>query len=406
MKQVRNWRKLGVREVFEVLYSPVKAFKKIVEKPDFKGVVLILVLFISFAVVYRYAVYSKFFLLTETPDDDDWTESMALWASNGNLSLDDADYKVGNYSVKSSISNDKSIWMKITDIGPFDCSEDTGYEELFFWINWTHSNGTFPDSDATLRLFSVNESRYFELDLTNLISKTSGEWGNVTVNIGPQSHGWNSTNSPDWKNVTGLEFRLAWLTSANLTMQIDDLHFRKYVSSIEGAFNVSTIFSWIMDAAIEFSINWILWAGILLLVAKAFREEGGPWTTFFVIIGHVFIAAVVYTIASAALVSVLSPLNLPTKTWPPTTEAEANAVNVVFEERWYPNWAYRLYTMLHPVFIIFNMPFYFPFLREIWTMALCIVAIRLLRGITWGKAASISIVAFILRSIIRFFFGL
>jgi hypothetical protein len=28
---------LVVHEVFEVLYSPVKAFKKIIEKPDFKA---------------------------------------------------------------------------------------------------------------------------------------------------------------------------------------------------------------------------------------------------------------------------------------------------------------------------------------------------------------------------------
>ena len=392
---------MDVRGVFEILYSPVKAFKKIIEKPDFKGVLIILVLVMSFAVVEQYVIASKLLLLDPTPDNDEWTESTALWTSNVSLLIDGSDYKVGNYSVKSSVSNGTNIWMKITDIGPLDCSEDTGYKELFFWINWTHENG-IPSSNATLRLFSVNES-YFERSLTNFISNSSAEWSNSTLKIGP-NQGWNPTNSPDWQSVTGLEFRLTWLTSANLTLKIDDLHFRRYNSLLErGVFSESVI-SILISIAIAFSMNWILWSGILLLVTKVFREEAGPWTMFFVIIGHVFIVTVVYTIASAALISMLSPLNVPTKTWPPTTEAEANAVNVVFEEKWYPNWPYRLYTALH--FISFSgVTLYFPLLREVWTLVLCSIAIRILRGITWRKATSISIVAFIIRSILRFFFG-
>ena len=34
---MENAVKLVGREVFEVLYSPVKAFRKIIEKPDLKG---------------------------------------------------------------------------------------------------------------------------------------------------------------------------------------------------------------------------------------------------------------------------------------------------------------------------------------------------------------------------------
>jgi len=397
---------LGVREVFEVLYSPVKAFKKIIEKPDFKGVLLILVLFISFSVVEQYVVASKFLLLTVTPDEDDWTESTALWTSNDSPSLDETDYKagntVGNHSVKSSVFNDTSIWTKITGIESLDCSEDTGYKELFFWIKWIHENEV--PSNATLRLFSSSESSYFELDLISFLA-SSDEWSNATLKIGPDQ-GWNSANSPDWQNVMGLEFILVWQAQANLTIKIDDLRFQKYASSIEtGAFGGSII-GILMSAAVSFSMNWILWAGILLLVAKVFREELGPWTMFFVIIGYAFIATVVYTIASAAIISMLSPLNLPTKTWPPTTEAEANAVNAVFEENWYPILPYRLYAMLHPVFVISNIPFYFPFLREVWTLVLCATAIRLLRGTTWGKATSISAVALILRAILGFFFGI
>ncbi|MCW4001635.1 MAG: hypothetical protein NWE97_00385, partial [Candidatus Bathyarchaeota archaeon] len=69
---------MGVLEALEVLYSPVKAFKKIVEKPDLKGVVLVLVLVIFSMVVVEYVAASKFFLETRTPEDEDWTESEAF----------------------------------------------------------------------------------------------------------------------------------------------------------------------------------------------------------------------------------------------------------------------------------------------------------------------------------------
>ena len=385
-----------VREVFEVLYSPVKAFKKIIEKPDFKGVLLILVLVMSSAVVSRYVIASKFFMRAETPDDDDWTEpeSVSLWSSSGSLLPDDADYKVGNHSVKSSVSNGTSIWMKITDLGPFDCSGDRGYKELFFWIKWIHQNGTFP-TNATLRLFSESENEYFELNLTAFIS-SSNKWSNSTVNnatleVGPENLNWNQVNSSDWKNVTGLEFRLAWLVPANLTMKIDDLHFRRYVPFLETGVFSEVIISTLMSVAVVFLMNWIVRAGILLLTIKVFHEKGGPWTKFFIIIGHVFIVTVVYELASAALFSTLPTLNLPVKTLPAATEEEASAVNALIEKRWYPNWAY--------------WGFYLPFVREIWMAALCVIPIYLLCKIAWRKAAGISLTAFLIRTTLRLFIG-
>jgi len=382
--------------VFEVLYSPVKAFKKIVEKPDFKGVLLVLVLVMFSMAVSQYVIASKFFVRAESPDDDDWTESIAFWASNGDRS-NDTDRMVGNYSVKSFVSNGTSIGMKITGLGPFDCSGDAGYKELFFWIKWIHQNETFPSSGA-LRLFSESENKYFELDLTTFISTSSNEWSNSTVNnatleIGPENLDWNQVNSPNWKSITGLEFRLAWQTSANLTMKIDDLHFRKYVPFLEtGAFS-GFIISTLISVVIVFFMNWIIWAGILWLTIKVFHEKGGPWTTFFIIIGHVFIVTVVYELANAALFSTLPTLKLPVKTLLTETENEANAVNALIEERWYPNWAYQLSFL------------YLPFVREIWTMALCAISVRFLCKISWKKATGISLIAFVVRFALRFFLG-
>jgi hypothetical protein len=56
---VENAVKLVVREVIEVLYSPVKAFRKIIEKPDLKGVLLVLLLVISSTLVFQFVYNSK-----------------------------------------------------------------------------------------------------------------------------------------------------------------------------------------------------------------------------------------------------------------------------------------------------------------------------------------------------------
>ncbi len=376
---------MGIYAVFKVLYSPVKAFKEIVEKPDFKGVLLILILFLSFAAIGQYVVYSKIFLLTETPDDDDWTESTSLWTSNGLLSLDDANYRAGNYSVRASVTNRTNIWMKMLDIGPFDCSENEGYETLFFWVNWT---GASSISNATLRLFSESDVRYFELDITGSIANSRAEWSNATIKVGPKNQDWTTIDSPKWTNVTGVEFKLEWLTSANLTLKIDDLHFQRHVSFLEKeAIGTEAIVSFLIQAAVTFFMNWILWSLILFMVAKLFREEGGPLMRFFVIIGHVFMVFVVYMIASVAVVSLLPNLNFPLKTLP-ATEAEANTWNTLIEETWGPNWAYWGYLILSGL--------YLPFVRELWIMALCTVAIRPLLNITWGKALGISLITFVI----------
>ncbi len=388
IKSCGDCSKVGVREVFEVLYSPVNAFRKIIEKPDFKGVLLVLVLVISSMVVSQYVLASKLFLENRAPENDDWTESLTNqhnWLSNGSPSLDATDYKMGNtdgnHSIISSIPNEASIWMKLTDIGPLNSSEETGYTELFFWIKWTHEEGSSPNS-GTLKLFSGSEDSYFETDITSFLA-LNGEWGNATFNIGPDQDRWTSNNSPDWQSITGLEFSMDWSTSANLTLKIDSLFFRNFSSPIiTGEFS-ALLLPVIIQAAITFAINWILWSGILIIVGKLFQEDLGRWNVFFVIIGYAFIATFVYTLAGAVPLSTLTSLNVP---------LEADAFNALLNEVWSPLPAYQAWL-------------YLPLIGEIWIAALGAVVVRLRRETTWGRAATIAVVAFGIRFLLRLFLG-
>jgi len=285
----------------------------------------------------------------------------------------------GNHSIASSVLTETSIWLKITDVCSINCSE-TGYNELFFWIKWTHEEGLSP-SLGTLKLFSGSEDSYFESDITGLL-KSNGEWTNTTLNVGPDQ-GWTSNNSPDWQSITGIEFILDWSSSANLTMKIDGLYFRKFSSPlITGEFSM-LLPSLLIQVVLNFAMNWILWAGILIIVAKLFQEDLGRWNIFFVIIGYSFIATVVYTLVNAVPLSTLPLLNVP---------LDADAFNALLDASWRPLLAYQL-------------GLYIPVIGEVWIAALGAVAVRLLKETTWSKAATISAVAFAIRFLLRLFLG-
>jgi hypothetical protein len=372
------------REVFEVLYSPVNAFRKIIEKPDLKGVLLVLLLVISSTVVFQFVYNSKQLYENRVPEDDDWTESLTNlhnWDSNGLPSIDDADYQMGNSSITSSVLDATSIWMKITDIGSLNCSEEKGYNELFFWINWINEAETFPSS-GTLKLFSSSEDSYFEYNKITSFLSSNGEWTNTTLKVGSDQD-WSSNNSPDWQNITGIEFRLVWSDSANLTMKVDGLFFRNFVSPIKSLGIGGAMLSLFVSVAFSVVINWILWAGIVVIVSKLFGEELGQWNVVFVIIGHAFIVTAVYTLVSALAFSSLPVLNLP---------LDDDLQIAVFNEVWLPNLAYQVGTLIL-------------WAGEVWVAALSAVVIRLMKNTTWGKAATIAAVAFGIRFILRLFIG-
>jgi hypothetical protein len=370
---VENALKLVVREVFEVLYSPVNAFRKIIEKPYFKGVLLVLLLVIVSSVAVQYIVSSKRLLEGRTPESDDWTEALMnqhIWTSNGSLSPDVTDYQIGNSSISSSVLESTSIWLKLTGIDSINCSEGSDYTELFFWINWTNAVESFPSS-GTLRLFSGSEDSYFEKGLTSLLAP-SGEWTNATLNVGPDQ-GWASNNSPDWQNITEIEFNLVWSDSANITLNIDGLFFRTFATSIErGTFYVE-----IISVILQVGMNWIIWAALLIIVAKLFHEDLGQWNVFFIIIGYVFMATVISDIMTVILASPLPNLTY-------LFDSTSGFYYPRNFELWLSNWAYPVLTLLI-------------WIGYAWRTALSAIVIRLMKNTTWGKALTISVIAFAVR---------
>jgi hypothetical protein len=373
---------LVVEEIVEVLYSPVKAFKKVIEKPDFKGVLIILSLVIGATVALQFVYNSKQYYEIRAPTNDDWTESANthLWTSHSSISLDITDYQMGNSSILSSAQDSSTNWLKLTDIESVNCSGARGYTELFFWINWTNQKAASP-THATIKLYSGIENSYFERDITNMLGSNS-EWKNITLNVGPEQ-GWASSNAPDWQNITGIEIQIDWINQANLELNIDGIYFNVFLSPLESVGVTEAALFILTSVTFSVGINWVLWAGIMYISARLFGEDMSPWNSFFIIIGYTFIATAVYTLISALIFTSLPVLYMP---------VEAERQLIAFGETWLPNIGYQVGTIIL-------------WAGEVWIAALSAIVIRLLKNVPWGKAATIAGVAFLIRFVLRFFFG-
>lgn len=380
--------------IFKVLYSPVKAFEEIAKKPSYVGVMLILILTLATSAGMKYAVDTKISVESGIPEKDDWTESENLWVSNGNLTLDDEDFIIGEHSVNSSVKNNTVIWMKISGFTPISCLGEEDYKRLSFRIKWIHQEGVSPSSNATLRLFT-DGTDYFQLDILNFLN-SSDTWANVTVNVGPEDASWITVGSADWGSITGLEFQLAWVDTANFTLKIDDLYFGRFIPYVATSEFNERFIGYIAWTTLDFLLRWLLVAGVLSLTMKIYGAKTGPWRFILSVIGYIFVAAVVGILISTAFIYTLPQINYPLLSWryirgEPLTLSERIAVEELFrihEEPWYSSLAYQLNTAVS-------------YLIPIWTIALCTIAVRSISKFPWGKSVLIGIFGYILAMFVR-----
>lgn len=353
-------------DVLKTLYSPIKAFEEIVKKPDVKGPLLILVLILVLTTGSQYASASKIFDEEPMVNRDEWTELTAwipYWASDGEVKRD-TDKVVGNYSVTSSITNNTFIWMNLTDIESFNFSQNADYERLSFWMKWKFQNVILVPPNATLKLFSDNGDDYFKLDFGDKVSNSSDEWQDVKVDLGPESEnreGWEHVGSPNWENVTGVEFVLVWSVPANLTMKIDDLHFARFLPITRYFF--SGLYGSLMMSAINFFINWGVYGIIILLTIKIFGEKVQSSKNLFLVVGYIFSVRIVHILIAVALIPTLPEIRLEN-----------------LSQIWYSTLSYQAIG-------------YFTLVTDVWMAVLCAIAVRSLCTLKWGKAISISVLA-------------
>jgi hypothetical protein len=353
-----------VKWIFKVLYSPINAFEEIVENPNVKGPILILLIILPIILGGQYISGTKFFLENPKPENDLWTEKPSnsepfLWNSNDNIAFDNNDYIIGNFSISSSLTNSSLIWMRLTDIGSFNCSKEE-YSRLSFRIKWINEANVTPT--AVLQLFSLNnESNRFELDIGPLVANSTDVWANVTVSLATDSWIKVPEGLPSWANVTGIGFQLLWSSTADFTAKIDDLFFGKYVliSSLS-TFGMQLLYS-VMRSGVDLLLEWLILSGIVLLALKSFSDWNGSWKNLLSCVGYIYSTSIVYFGVLAVLFLVLPPILLP-----------YNITYLEYIDLYQGSWGI-------PTSIL-------TLLSYGWAIILCTVACKKLEEFSWSKA--------------------
>lgn len=355
--------------ILKVLYSPMKAFEEISKKPNIKGPILILLITLPVFFSIQNLSASKFFLEFPTPENDLWTEesysSTFLWNSTGEITFDDNDYISGNYSV-SAASNDSQMWMHLTEIGSINCSEGE-HSRLSFGIKIL---GPERPTTAILQLFSGNyNANRFELDILPLLEDNVGVWTNVTVDLNTDN--WTETGTTqNWDDITGIGFQSTWSDLQNLSVKVDGLFFGKYVSS-SSTYGFDLQLLSVVRHSVNFFMEWLILAGVLLLIMRSFSKWTGSFKDLFNYVGYVYSASIIYLGAIALMSLFLPSLYIP-----------ANISIQEYISIYQTNWG-------APISYL-NLLYYG------WVTILCAVSLKKLVELSWSKAILAGFGAFVM----------
>ncbi len=318
-----------------MLYSPVKAFKKIIEKPQYLGAVIILILFIGVQIGYEYVQFSRTYTENTTPTIDQLPAfiNATYWNTTSNVALtnnfaDPFNYSIyvaalgttptdpngyyrifGNSSLEMNANNTDSISAALSNSFNVNCTEPSGFQNLSLTIKLVDPAVT-PKS-ATLTLYSLGESNFWQYDLTSALSNTAvGVWNNLTIPLGQNAAGWTSTGSPSWGNVTALQLTVNYPGSSDITIRVGALFFRgQYQSPIQ--YNSTGLLLQFLQAfSLQFILGWFLLTGLIYLFFKGFKANV-TWKPLFVALSFALFVLVI-----RALINLVAAATLPALYYP------------------------------------------------------------------------------------------
>jgi len=321
---------LIIDDILKVLYAPKKAFKNIIANPKYLGAIIVLVLFLALQVGYEYSQFSKTKIEQTSPTVDQFPTfiNASAWTASSGVTLTNhyADYF--NYSVYVasfgttpvdpngyySIFGNSSLQIQTRDTSGFtvalgevfnvDCSE-VGFQNLSMIIKQVEPT-TVPQT-ATLTLYSLSDTDYFQYDLTPMVTDAFAisQWSNLTIPIGKTAQDWTSNGTPSWSNITALTLDLTYPENSNITLRVGALFFRgQYMSPIE--FNsAAVLLQFLQVFTLQFIAGWLILSAILYLFFKAFKSQV-VWKPLFIAVGCALLVMVI-----RGLVNLVGTFTLP-----------------------------------------------------------------------------------------------
>jgi hypothetical protein len=368
---------MSMREVFRILYAPHKAFKEIIQKPGYKGPLIIMLLFVlSFAGFYYVFSIKVFYDQTAPPlsniDKDKWTEDSSLWYSSlgAKVSSNTTDYIKGNYygnkSIQFNLENSARIDMELKINGSLNCVEPYNYTNLTFRIKIVEPADR--PENVSIYIYSENATdKYFSyfMPVTDLEIRV---WNNETIPLSD----FRKFNGANWKNITGLMFELAWDSNKNITVLIDGVFFHGAYKSLLEMNGSMIIVNSIISGFMQFTIQWVFLSIILYLFSKLFR--GQPvWKTMLTISGFVLITFFIQNLILMGVVLAYPEMHLSLAT-----------LSGVSGEGWTAD-AQNFMSIITIKYDVLDRIVYF-----VWIVALCSIAVHLLFEFPWTRSVSIS----------------
>jgi hypothetical protein len=357
---------LIIDDILKVIYAPQKVFKTIVANPKYLGALIVLILFIGVQVGYEYSQFSKTYTEQTTPTIDQLStftnatltgigsdNTTTVWRSSSNVALTDnfTDYfnysifvagfglptdnpaayfsLFGNSSLEMSANNtntliaaldaesalrslnDSLVAQKLTPLSSLtvDCSANA-FQNLSITLKQVHPQ-VAPQS-AALTLYSLNDSNYYQYDLTPQLSSTStiGQWNNLTITLGPNATGWTPSGNPTWSNITSLKLDFTYPSSSNISIQIGALFFHgEYLTPIQYN-STGILLQFLQLFSLQFIFAWFIMTGIIFLICKGLKASV-TWKPLFIGLGMAMFVMVI-----RGLVNLGATFTMPTVYYP------------------------------------------------------------------------------------------
>lgn len=186
--------------------------------------------------------------------DTEYSDGTTNWTGN-NVSADTTDKKVGVASIKSTVPNGQTPWMKrsFDPFLDFDRGGKIHFSHMICSADYDSNAGAnsieitmySDDNNYTMKTIGVTGGK-MKRDLTkdNKQYYYYYEWGaDVHNNIGFNVfdvEGWTETGIPDWSSITAIKFALKYpINGINCKFWIDDLYFTDIAQLAQGSDTVS-----------------------------------------------------------------------------------------------------------------------------------------------------------------------
>jgi len=326
---------LILTDILQVIYAPKKVFKSITSNPKYLGVIIILLLFMGLEVGFEYVQFTKTSLEVTSPlagamqtynnasywtggqdvaltnNFDDYYNNTVYIAQLQRPPNDPQGYYslFGNNSLDIHASNTDTVIAALSNTSNVDCTAN-GFQNLSISLKLIQPQSA-PRS-AILTLYSIGDTNYYTYDLTNALSSASafGQWGNLSIPLGPDGVGWTENGNPQWTNITSLTLQFTYSSDQDINIRIGALFFRgQFIQPIQYD-TTTSLLGFLQIFSLRFLFTWLVLAAIVYIICRGLKNTV-LWKPLFITLGFALFVMVV-----RSLVNIIAALTLPVSYYP------------------------------------------------------------------------------------------